>query len=94
MRIRIRKQGVLGFKRIRFDGKLEKIEKLERKNNPETRLGLFFKGPEGSGVISLSEREVKMISEKGKIFGEKKTAKEESRRNTERKVRGKYKKLE
>jgi len=64
MRIRMKKRGVLGLKRIGIDGKIGKIE--VRENPAEGKLGLsiFFKGLEGMGVVSFSEKEIEMIRDK------------------------------
>jgi hypothetical protein len=57
MRLRVKKRGAFGIKRIPFDGKIEKIEKKEA-------LILYLKGPDGVGIVSFSAKEIDILKDK------------------------------
>jgi len=53
----MKKRGTFGIKKIKLDGKVQKMEKKEGMN-------VFVKGPEGVCVVSFSPQEVNMLKEK------------------------------
>jgi len=58
MKIRMKKRGVLGVKKIALDGKIGKIEKKDG------GLQIFVRGLEGLGVVGFGPREIEMIKKK------------------------------
>ena len=61
MRIRLKKRGVFGIKRIPFDGRIEKVERGQ-----DGGLDLYVRGLEGLGLISFSQKELGMLDGKTK----------------------------
>jgi len=57
MKIRLKKRGTFGVKKIGLDGNIGKIEKSEG-------LRVFVKGLEGLGVVVFSPKEVEMLMNK------------------------------
>ena len=58
MRIRIRKEGVIGAKRV--DAKCEINDIIIKENllNPEQEsIAVFFKGHDSSGILNMNDRE-------------------------------------
>jgi len=95
MKIRLKKRGIFGVKRIGFDARIERIEDLKKDNFPMLKapkgltskigknlaprgISIFIKGLEGMGVITLSPREIEMIS--GKREGKKKIVRKGKKR--------------
>lgn len=63
MKVRIKKRGAFGIKKIALDGKIEKVERSENPVNPGNHgVSIFFKGVEGLGVIRLSPKESEMVA--------------------------------
>jgi outer membrane biosynthesis protein TonB len=57
MRIGLKKRGTFGDKRVGLSGKIAKIEKNDG-------LNIYFKGQNGSGLLSFSPREIEILAEK------------------------------
>ena len=65
MKIRIKKRGIFGVKKIGLDCKIGKIERMEDPlAGKGKRLSVFFKGLEGMGTISFSDKEAEMLRKK------------------------------
>lgn len=80
MKIRLKKRGMFGVKKVKLDGKIERIERGEGTN-------VFVRGLEGIGVVVFSPREVEMIVSKVK----RKEVKEKKVKKRVKKKRGRKK---
>jgi hypothetical protein len=62
MRLRLKKRGMLGVKKINLKGRIVKIGK-----NPDfgkEGLVVFFRGLEGVGIVDFGKKEMEMLREK------------------------------
>ncbi|MFH1425712.1 MAG: hypothetical protein ABIG28_03250 [archaeon] len=59
MRIRIKKRGFFGVKKIKLDGQISRVDKGEG-------MHIFIRGVEGLGLVSLSLKEMQVLKEKAK----------------------------
>lgn len=65
MKIRIKKRGLLSVKRIGLDGKIGKIELMEKPMEGKGKgLSVIIKGLEGIGAVIFSDKEIEMLREK------------------------------
>lgn len=71
MKIRIKRRGVIGVKKLGLDGRIERVEK--HVEGDKEIVSIFFRGLEGLGALRLSKKELELIYKK--LTPERKAAK-------------------
>lgn len=62
MRLRLKQRRFIGFRRIRFDVKIDKIQSFsEPRDKNEEGIKIYLRGPHGTGLLILRKEEIDSI---------------------------------